>query len=445
MTENSESLTFDYTENFILGFTSKTDQVYHIPISEVLNLYFIEDIYSFNIVGRLQFIDKHGLLEHTILTGQEYFTIVWGPYQNEMELNLYVYKINDITRSDGIYGMGESYVDVFLVDKYFNNFHSKGHSFAFKNGDYASNISDIINGITTKYILHEDDTESRSFSIAATNESDPATDNLDNYYTGMRTPAENLRWLLPRARDQRFQTAGYLYYNRLQPTEPYMKFNCNTIEYLLNQETEVICEPGSEYKYYFESDNEYYVNKILDYKLHRPDNRSLKKLIASRVLGFDSVRKMFIDNSFTIGDALSKFTILGNFSLFREGFDIEEVEESFELEGDNKEYHLENLWYDSWIKQYCLQQTISLLLKGYNKRQIGTIIEVVWPSYDNDNLIYHKQLSGKYLVKSIVHHFGINNSPFYMQKMICIKNGYEELIDDSNLIQSVNKNLSEGF
>jgi hypothetical protein len=97
------------------------------------------------------------------------------------------------------------------------------------------------------------------------------------------------------------------------------------------------------------------------------------------------------------------------------------------------------MWYDNWIKQYCLQQTFSFLVVGHIDREPGTQIEVEWPSSSKDEK-FNKQFIGRYLIKSITHQFGNNNDQFYIQKLVCIKNGYQDS-DSIDLISAKKINL----
>jgi hypothetical protein len=413
----------EQTQDF-LGITLTTDTgTYPIYHKDLLKLYFIEDIYSFSITGRLQLVDSGGLLEFGPFTGNEYFTITWGiEGETQKEIELYIYKVNYIEKSQGHFGTGGSLIDLFLTDKYFKLLNFKPHSYTFNN----KKISNIIKEIGSLYLGIEE------FGIY-----EQSKEKLPYYYTGMKTPGENIKWLLSRGSGLVSKTPGYLFYNTTQEKK---SWNLCTLEYLLGSDTAKMCDPkGFEHIYLFESLNEHFINKILEYSSTKPDQTSLKKLMGGRKLGFNTDKKLFLDKKFSFEDALKKFTILGKKTLFQKSLKLEETEYISDVEGEFDEDILENLWYDNWIKQYCLQQTFSFIVKGHVERDIGTQIEVEWPSSDHRESI-NKQMMGRFLIKSITHQFSSNTSQFYLQKLVCIKNGYQDC-DSNELIPSIKKNL----
>ena len=87
-----------------------------------------------------------------------------------------------------------------------------------------------------------------------------------------------------------------------------------------------------------------------------------------------------------------------------------------------------------------MQQTLTVLVQGHEERHAGGMIEIIWPSSDEKEK-FNKNLGGKYLVKSITHQFSAA-APYYRQKMILIKNAYEDS-DSTKLMDASNKNLGE--
>jgi len=65
------------------------------------------------------------------------------------------------------------------------------------------------------------------------------------------------------------------------------------------------------------------------------------------------------------------------------------------------------------------------MIEGHVDRYCGGVIQVVWPSASDDN-VYDKNMDGIFLVKSITHYFSPRQKPVYTQRMILIKNGYNE-------------------
>lgn len=403
---------------FQLELTTDTG-VFNVPTLDLLNLYIIEDIYSFSLTGRIKFIDAGGLSEFGPFTGGEFFTITWGfPDGAKKTLKLYIYKINNITQTSGHFKLGAVVIDLFLVDEYFKLLNAKYHSYTYN----EMKISDTIKTMCKEYC-----------GISSWDRFEDCKEKLKFYYTGMKTPAENFKWLMKRSSGVVSKTPGYLLFNTTNN-----KWNFCTLEYLLSQSTHRMCEPpGDGYLYSFDTKNLFYINKIIEHTHKQPDKTSLKKLMKGRKLGFDQERKKFLDQKFSYDNALSKFTILGKKSLFQSS--LKSDGEEFILEDEFKEEILDNMWYDNWIKQYCLQQTFSFIVNGHIAREPGNVIEVEWPSSSEDEQ-FNKQFIGKYLIKSITHQFGNSNDQFYVQKLVCIKNGYQDS-DSSALVSAQKKHL----
>ena len=86
-----------------------------------------------------------------------------------------------------------------------------------------------------------------------------------------------------------------------------------------------------------------------------------------------------------------------------------------------------------------MQQTLSIVTPGHEDRYSGGTIEIEWPSMSNKEF-YNKGFHGNYLVKSVTHFF-TNYEPIYQQKMILIKNAYEDSDKEKNLLKAQKKNL----
>lgn len=69
-----------------------------VMTAEIEQLYFIEDIFSYSVVGKLQFNDRQGILEFGPLTGNEKIGIIYGVAE-DTERVFDIYKINRIIPS----------------------------------------------------------------------------------------------------------------------------------------------------------------------------------------------------------------------------------------------------------------------------------------------------------------------------------------------------------
>ena len=97
------------------------------------------------------------------------------------------------------------------------------------------------------------------------------------------------------------------------------------------------------------------------------------------------------------------------------------------MEGDNNIEALNNIYGNSFIKKYCLQQCLSIVVRGSEMRYAGAAIKIEWPS-QTTNEVYNSTYDGYYLIKSITHSFKPYKNPAYRQKMVLIKNAFSDSI-----------------
>jgi hypothetical protein len=55
---------------------------------------------------------------------------------------------------------------------------------------------------------------------------------------------------------------------------------------------------------------------------------------------------------------------------------ITDVNMNFYLTADDSEELLENQYYHDWIKRYCIQNTVSIEVRGHENRQIGKLVRI---------------------------------------------------------------------
>lgn len=391
---------------------------YSIDAKDIVRIYFIEDIFSFSMTGKIEFYDQRGLFEVGPITGTEVITITYGGAE-KITKYFHVYKVVKCTPMTQAMASKMFYVELLFVDFNFHKLHTKSHSLSFSNIKYT----DIIKTIADKHC-----------SITDFEKFEAGKEKIEAYYTGMRTPAEDIKWLMNRCSSAKLGVPGYVFFN--STTKKGWHF-C-TMESLLSDKN--IMEPKAEGPYLFQNPNMYYINKILSYQLHQVDQQSLKHLIGGHKLGYDSLRKKILDRKFTYEEALAKFTCLGKMSLFTSDMKYEETKQ--QVTGEDTEDVLDNLWYGNWIKQYTVQQHISIIVQGHEARHAGGLIEIEWNSTDKDE-ITNKQMAGPYLVKSVTHQFSGKSNPPWTQKLICLKNGYFESTN-TNLVKAKKMNLGKG-
>lgn len=376
---------------------------------DIRDIYFIEDIYSYLMTGKMVCRDTRGLSEFLPLVGNEKITIEYGTTEGGgpaaystkiVEFDLikmgYVENTNDKRRH---------FMEFFFIQSFHKRLHMEHYSKSYKCLRYTDYIADICKN---------------HVGISGWNEFEHGIETLQYFYTGLKTPAKNIEWLASRTASAQSGQPGYLMFGNTQTEGNPMNFV--SLETLLARKTLLVPEAGP---YSIAAHQEYNINKFIKYKDKRVDKKSLEKLIRFINLGYDMKRKRYLKNEYFYKDALAKFTCLGKFSLFDEGIDsLASADQQLTAEVEEMEI-MNNLYFGDWIKRYCLQHTVETLIEGHVDRYAGGMIKSHWPSA-NDYEVFDKNMTGMYLVKSITHYFCPLQKPVYMQKMILIKNGYDD-------------------
>jgi len=377
-----------------------------IDPSDVEQCYFVEDIYSFLKVGKLIFRDSRGIVEFLPLLGGERIDIIYGSYMEDTheyqtkEFSFIIHRISDIAAGGND---KQKTIELFFIEKQHYMLHTNNFSLSF----YKKKYSDIVNHICKNHLGIEE------FCCF-----DDSNETLEYFYTGLKTPSTNIKWLSNRCSGVKSGQPGYLLYSNTKNTEN--SFNFTTLEGLL-QNTELM-EPDKG-SYVFNSDNTVYINKILTHSISKIDYNVLSSMSGMIHLGYDILRKKLLRQEYDYIEALKRFTVLGSYSLFDSDRMVITAPNE-RTTGENDETVMDNLYYSNWIKQYCIQQTVSITVVGHVERYAGGMIEIEWPSGDKDS-ISDKNMMGKYLVKSITHQFVPSATSPYIQKMVLIKNGYQ--------------------
>ena len=383
-----------------------------ITATAVEYFYIVEDIFSFSITGKLVFWDRIGLMERGPINGNEIIRITFGNTNGSgdyREIDMKIHKINKIEPESTARMTENLKLELLLVDTNFQKLHSSGWSKAWSD----TKISSIIKDIGETYL-----------DIDTFPEFEDSQEKIEHFDTHLRTPAESISWLMNRASGSVSSESGYLFYRYNNSETKKFDYALITLEQLLSRQGFMNFIAGKENVYGFEQQNPYYINKIQDYKILHVDLSALKSLSGGTLLGYDIKRKKFLKQEYDYKSAIKKFTILGKKTLFPENILVDNPIKRIESYGD--EEMLDNLWYGNWIKEYCLQQLVEITVQGHERRHVGGLIRILWPSQDEEKEIQNRQMDGKYLVKSITHYFGNNVIGGYKQKMVCIKNGYGE-------------------
>jgi hypothetical protein len=365
-----------------------------IDAKDLRKLYFIEDIFSFSITGKIIIIDRIGLLEYGPLTGSETLTIIFG--EDDVELEFDIFKINKVSQLAQTDSSTQNLIELLFVDKMFFYLTQKRYNISWTD----TLASDIVKHIGT-HMLNE--TTFKEFEASK--------ETFSNFYMPYWTPQEALSWIMKRSSGATSGQAGYLFYNNNLGT------NFCTIDKLMND------DPAEKEIYIHGGKDIYYRNKILGWSISGIDSNALRGVKGGHRMGYDFSTKSLLDNSYTYSSEIANHTMLGKSTLFQ---DISDSTIDYRLEGESDTKLLDNIYNHEFIKRYSVQQGISIIVVGSSHRYAGGLIEIDWPSSFKSQKL-NKPLKGLYLIKSITHQFAGNQTPGWIQKLVLIKNAYTEL------------------
>lgn len=387
-----------------------------IPTEDIVECWFIEDIYSYCMTGKLKFYDSIKLIEKGPFTGSEKVIFTYGA-TDRREIIFDIWDTPEIIQAAANRSTDKSLIECTLVDSAFGTMFYTNTSTSWpKNTLYTKIVHDILSNIL-KW-------EPSRINIE---ESD------DFYDEGLAfpwwSPVNMIGWILKRTASQRQGTSGYLCYNNTFNTN---SVNVYTLNHLFSENNAV-----DDQDYVFTGQTvDVTQNKILDWSISGVDQSLMRVVRGGQFKGFDQNTKRLMNYHYTYKDGIEDTIILGRKSLLP---DISDDKTSHDIiGGDAKE--MRNVIYDEWVKRYCLQFMVDFIVQGNEKRYAGLQIQVRWPSSDPEKQSFQKQLEGLYLVKSITHSFtGHGNNINYIQKLRLIKNGFQ----DSSSISLLNAKKSK--
>jgi hypothetical protein len=106
----------EHTREFSAAITMDAGVV-TLDNAEIKQLYFIEDIFSFALVGKIIINDNRGIFEFGPLTGNEMITLVYGEEEENVR-QFKIYKINKIDQVDTNTESMEA-IEIFFADNMF--------------------------------------------------------------------------------------------------------------------------------------------------------------------------------------------------------------------------------------------------------------------------------------------------------------------------------------
>lgn len=403
---------------FVVKIIRPNSSPINISGSDVLDFFFIEDIYAYSIIGKVTFVDKAGAMEFLPITGEEDIAIIYGIGETNQELRFRIFSFGNVSQTGQVAGSATNVMEIYFVDPYFTNLTQKRFSRSWVN----SGISDIVEDITLNMV-------GRPETIVNLERSQ---EELSYFYMPYWTPMEAIMWLSKRASGEDSGTAGYLYY------QTSLGMNYVTLDKLFQNKMVETDSTGNvlSYKPGAPGDLEY-VNTIFGWEISPIDMSALSGIKGGHRLGYNFLNKALIDNKYIYSSSVSKYTMLGKRTLYP---DISDETAKYSLEGDASSQLLDNIYYDEFVKRYSKQFAIIVTVRGNEKRYAGMIVDLQWPSSQKSEII-HKALEGKYLVKSITHSFTGRSHPPYQQKMVLLKNAYTDS-DSKTLLAATKMSLT---
>jgi len=367
--------------------------------SNIKQLYFIEDLFSYTNVGKIILEDEEGILEYGPLTGNEFITILYGE-DNDIQKTFKIYKISRIDQKNQN-KPDRNTIEMFFAEPMFFLLNFLQFSRSWTN----TRISDIVKHIGENYL------QVNNWDLF-----EQTNEKLDYFYIPYWNMNTTLTWLVKRCTSSDNNQPGFCFYNNKNGT------NFVTLEKLLSQKKLMKISDEDDGLYVFQDTNELLYNKILNWYISGLDMTLMKYLSGGVTWGYNTNTKNFIKQKHKYKDLVNEHTMLGKKSLFP---DISDEKVSHNNLGENNIDNLNTIFTNIWNRKYNLQQCLTITVKGHQERYCGGMIEINWPSGTQEDQ-YNKHLHGLYLIKSITHTFSGYNNPSYKQKMICIKNGYSD-------------------
>lgn len=404
--------------SFVVKIIRPNSDPIDISSSDIINCFFIEDIYAYSMLGKITFVDKAGAMEFLPITGEEDIAISYGIGETNQEVRFKIFSFGKVSQTTQVAGSATNVMEIYFVDSYFTNLTQKRFSTSWIN----SGISDIVEDITLNMVGRPE----LIVNVEQTREV------LPYFYMPYWTPLEAIMWLSKRASGIDSGTAGYLYY------QTSIGMNYVTLDKLFqNREVETDSSGNVlSYKPGAPGDLEY-INTVFGWEINPIDMSALIGIKGGHRLGYDFSTKTLIDNKYTYSGSIPKYTMLGKKTLYP---DISDETSKYSLEGDSVSALLDNIYYDEFVKRYSKQFAIIITVRGNERRYAGMVIDLQWPSAVKSEIM-HKALEGKYLVKSITHSFTGRSHPPYKQKLVLLKNAYTDS-DSKSLLASSKMSLT---
>jgi len=394
-----------------------------IDSSAIISCYFVEDIFKNCMSGKLTFQDRYGMQELGGFSGNEKVIIIYGVGDKTRELMFDIWKVGKIAQQTASGRTQESaLIEITFIDTFFPNLNLRKYSRSF----VQKTTTDIIKWLINKMML----VENTSLQVDV-DDSNTRFDFVMPYWT----PRVAINYLMKRSRSTTTGEGGYLYYHNTADEQRSMKLNVKSLNYLLG-DVDGTLDPDA---YIMSSQDLTIKNKILEYTMTGLDRNSNTKIRGGSWKGYNFFRKKLIEQDLTYSEGIDRTILLGGTSLYGK---IDDIASNISITGEPNQDLLKNFSYSEWAKRYNMQYIVTITVEGNEKRFAGQHIQIAWPSYLKQEK-FNKALQGKYMIKSVTHHFGPGQNYQYIQKLVLIKNAYHKM-DSSYLMEAINKNITKG-
>ena len=394
--------------------------------ADINQLYFIEDIFKFCISGTITFNDRYNIMQYGPFTGNEKLALVYSvagdPRSNKnRELVFDIWKVGKIQQlGPGIREEGENLITMNFVDPFYIGYMLKKYSRSWSDEYYSDIMKDILNNMV--YFS----TAGRRFNVE---ESSNKTDFIIPYWN----PQTAIRWLMRRAKGSQSGTSGYLCFNN---TEMGFSHNLITFNYLLSDKGKTF----DNVSYTFDKAVVSAENKILEWWISGLDRNSNAVIRGGTWRGYDFNTKKLLNYEHVYSDGADNTIMLGRKTLYNK---IDDNTSSNIIIGDSSDELLGNIAYSDWARRYNMQFILNLIVEGNEKRFAGQQINIAWPSIvrnTGNQVPFNDLLKGKYTIKSVTHSFSPGGTFPYKQRLVLIKNAYND-INSEILYKAVQTNL----
>ena len=298
-----------------------------IQSQQIVECYFIEDIFSNVLRGKLTFYDTEGMHEIAPLTGHEMITLVYG-IDETREISFHIWRVANVAQVSEVHSTTKNIIELYFVDSSFYNMTMPKYSRSFPENTLHS---DIIKHLLVNMVgWPEKDINIEKSSSKVTN----------GWVMPYWNVSDSISWLAVNASSEETGGSGYLCYNN---TNESWKANLHTLNHLFGENNIL-----DENDYIFEGDNVGTQNKILEWWINGTDKSTMRSVFGGSWRGLDTSKKLLVKQDWTFRDGVGKTTLLGRKSYFP---DVSDVSCAQPITADSPA-ELQNSLYDDWVKKY---------------------------------------------------------------------------------------------